>query len=196
MIEPVAELKHAPIVGKFYLVPAIHMARYIDYGPLWWPTHGHRHDDAEFFDFPHQHYHVDQRFLTNRHIRQLGNFESINGMGPIERSFAGPITGRYAHVPKMKDSMQMPPDPVLRKMKCIREMPDMPFPFFGTKLHAHYAGTVAKRGRLGLVCPHRQYPLGQCKVDENGIITCPLHGLRIRAVDGVCVDVSGRKVTA
>lgn len=190
-VQLVSELTEPPVVGRTYLVPAIWMSRGVGAAEMWWPVHGSQHDDVEFFNFPHQHYHVDQRFLTLRHLRVIGVYEDIRGMGPIERSFATPVHGAFAHVVGHPLRSELPPEPQLRRMRCMREMPPVPRQFRESKLvvdmHAHFAGRTAKRGRLGLVCPHRQYPLGQCVPDASGVITCPLHGLRVRASDGVVV---------
>lgn len=182
----VSELTTPPEVGKFYLVPAILMSRFALAPEVWWPVHGSRHQDAEFFQFPHEHYHVDPRFLSRQHLHQIGDFMDRRGHGALERSYAQPVSPQFAAFPELKKPL---PPPTLRRMRCKRLMPD--YPYAGQdaihRINAAFAGRVCKRGRLGLVCPHQQYPLGQQVPDADGIVTCPLHGLRIRAEDGVCV---------
>jgi nitrite reductase/ring-hydroxylating ferredoxin subunit len=39
----------------------------------------------------------------------------------------------------------------------------------------------AKGGRL--LCPHRKVDLSNFPPDENGIVVCPLHGLRVRCAN-------------
>lgn len=183
MIETITTLRAAPVVGRWYMVPAVFMDRY-DKSALWWPVHGPRHDDQAFFDFRHEHYHPDTRFLTNRHLRQIGDGDAF-GRSAVERAFVVPIHGWPPERPL--------PYPELRRMQCRRVQQSWPHP--GVKptraLNDFFRDCTAKRGRRGLVCPHQNYPLGQQPVDAAGIITCPLHGLRIRASDGLCLgDVS------
>lgn len=187
----VSEMSEAPIVGRYYLVPAIFMSRYRG-KELWWPVHGRRHNDIQFFDFELEHYHVDPRFLTAKHVRQIGEFDDIRGWDAIQRSFAAPVHGEKvwsASGGKVSYQAKNLPAPELHKMKCMRLMPEYPASSQPVihEINAHFDGKRCKRGRLGYVCPHQQYPLGSIVPDENGIITCPLHGLRVRAVDGVCV---------
>lgn len=185
-MQTIADLTGPPEVGKMYLVPAIHMVRFACAPALWWPVHGSKHQDAEFFAFPHEHYHVDPRFLSVRHLKQIGEFRDVRGHTALERSFAQPVTGPYSGYPRLEKPL---PQPELRRMQCKRAMPDYPYAAQDAihKINAAFAGRVCKRGRLGLVCPHQQYPLGHLAPDADGIVTCPLHGLRIRAEDGVCV---------
>src|SRR5947209_5030398 len=81
-------LKEPPVVGRWYLVPAIlwdrsshvHTAGRSDQeiltdiqvsrGARWWPVWGNKHSDVEYFNFPTLHYHIDPRFLTRRHLKE------------------------------------------------------------------------------------------------------------------------------
>ncbi|MBX9847503.1 MAG: Rieske 2Fe-2S domain-containing protein [Xanthobacteraceae bacterium] len=49
---------------------------------------------------------------------------------------------------------------------------------------AHFAGTQCARGKGGFICQHRNAVLGSIE-PRDGVITCPLHGLRIGAQTGV-----------
>jgi hypothetical protein len=189
-MELVSELTLPPVVGKMYWVPAIHMDRF-GFKKLWWPIHGHKHNDEEFFNFKPDHYHVDQRFLSKRHLRQHTRGYHDD---PLLNSFGKPLSGKYAHLEYDYPGKQLQPGrPELRRMRCQRDFPLYPYENEGAvqKLNAAFVGKIANKGRLGLVCPHKQYPLGQLPADAEGIITCPLHGMRIRAIDGVCVGNRG-----
>jgi hypothetical protein len=60
-MERITHLDAPPTVGQFYLVPTV---RYIWHGGLRdWAVFLPLHEDARFFEFPHQHYHVDPRFI-------------------------------------------------------------------------------------------------------------------------------------
>lgn len=72
-----------------------------------------------------------------------------------------------------------------RRLKCKRRLPAYPHgvaPWM-ERLSEHYAGTCLKRN----VCPHRGYDLSREPV-VDGIVTCPLHGLRWNVGTGTCVQ--------
>ncbi len=50
-------------------------------------------------------------------------------------------------------------------------------------LIAKFAGQECAAGKGGWICPHRKASLGSIQ-PVDGIITCPLHGLRIDAASG------------
>lgn len=188
-LRDVTRLDAAPVVGRFYLVPAIRMDRY-NRDPvsrlsraLWWPVTGSRHSDAEFFNFPRDHYHLDARFINGRHIDQIA--------GRTLRDFAmalvysQPVSGQtYAYGGEFPLAA-----PTMVRMRCARALPTYPHGDKKTvhELNAAFAGRKAKRGPHGWVCPHRGYLLGQVPPDQDGRITCPLHGLRLYAETGKCI---------
>ncbi len=143
-------------IGRYYRVPVVE-ARL---GTLLsqWPVIGPRHEDAEFINFPDEHYHLDYRFLTLRQKRFLTRLDG-------DRSI-------YTHV------LHLPPlNPLgLRLRKCRQVYPQYPGrgPRWLKDLSAAF-----KRHRLGegLICPHRGASLRGLDV-QNGCITCPLHGLK------------------
>jgi hypothetical protein len=177
MIERIHQIASVPIVGKFYLVPAI----WWDWGAwgnddikMWWPVIGPKHSDAEFFDFPLPHYHVDVRFLSKRHwafSQYPGEFLSR----PLSAS----------HMP------QGPKAPTWRRMRCSLNAVDYPFANRRAvlALNKHFAGQECAKSRHGWVCPHRNVNLGSMAAID-GVITCPLHGLRIDAKTGVVIGPS------
>lgn len=181
-----------PVVGKWYLVPCIFMQRYNDCQAIWWPVHGKRHNDKQFFRLDAEHYHVDQRFLGVRHLDQIGHFEDRHGNGPVDRSFAVPVSAPYSGYrdhEALKNLYKPLDEPQFRRMKCKRVMPKYPFSRMAEIVHLneHFSGKSCANGRHGWVCPHQHYPLGQETADDDGVITCPLHGLRIDAETGKCM---------
>jgi hypothetical protein len=173
-------LKEPPIVGRWYLAPAI----WWPWGGerttqhLYWPVMGAKHADADFFNFPREHYHVDRRFLTAKHILLAGRrfYDRSEVLNKIAQTplnhIADPKFIRYR--------------PELRRMRCSAAEIDWPFP---DRIHAlveAYSGRQCRRGSLGFVCPHRNFPLGSI-APVDGVITCPLHGLRINAATGQCL---------
>src|SRR5258708_5362853 len=164
MIERV-DRQTAPLVeGRFYLVPTVR-AKW--YGKLAdWPVVGPLHEDREFFRFELDHYHVDPRFLPRR-MKD----------GVVDRAFSAPLC-----IPPLPPAM-------MKRRKCVRSHVDYFLPYFGRDtspvdvLRKHFAGQQCAAGKGGWICPHRKASLGSIQ-PVDGIITCPLHGLRIDAATG------------
>lgn len=209
-LQRVDRMTAPPVIGRFYLVPTV---RYVYCGiEADWPVMGPLHDDREHLEFPYFHYHVDARFIPQAHYKRLtaGHF-SVHLYGRAEILFAGnPLQQRNfaAGYVERKDAMAMPaekrralgiphPPIVHRRRKMQREFTypraeveaivngrnakDRSF----LAMWAAHAGMTARRGEHGLICPHRNYPLGNVRPDADGILTCPLHGLRICSRTGL-----------
>lgn len=182
MIERVDQLSAPPVVGRFYLVPTV---RYPWHGAERdWPVMGPMHTDAEHLEFPHLHYHVDVRFVGGRELPYplwLRDAAVQGAQSPLSYVYgSGDFGMRHGHPPV-----------VYRRRKCRRSAHAYPVAIAGqsenfTALWQAYAGRQCKRGRAGWICPHRQFALGSI-APEAGIITCPLHGLRIEAASGVVI---------
>lgn len=54
-------------------------------------------------------------------------------------------------------------------------------------IQRHYAGAKCAKGKGGWVCPHQKASLGSI-MPIDGVITCPLHGLKIDAETGIVID--------
>ncbi|MFT4095912.1 MAG: Rieske 2Fe-2S domain-containing protein [Rhodoblastus sp.] len=166
------------VVGKFYLVRAIF---YPWYGhERWWPVLGPAHSDPEFFNFEQRHYHLDGRFLSDAALwpapRSLYQ--------PLAAVFNAPLATRDKAVPRAER----------RKMKCARSK--IEYLAVARKevaaLNSAFAGQQAKRAKTGWICPHRRALLNALPADAEGILTCPLHGLRIHDATGKCAGPEPR----
>jgi hypothetical protein len=181
-----SDLREPPKVGHWYMVPVV---RYEWHGILDdWPVLGPLHADAEFFGFPHKHYHCDARFLTYRQA-QIGvsslSYELSHLSRPERVAFAclaWPLSDR----PDWKDRKGPPTElvprhrPKLKRLRCSRLGVGVSLGIVGgkglkatTEMHRHY-GDPAPPIRLAdgrLLCPHRK---------ADGVVTCPLHGLRVQ----------------
>lgn len=170
------------VVGQFYLVPCVRgqwigqprRRRVWDHAIVvaYWPVIGPEHEDGQFFGFDTPHYHVDARFLP------LDD-------GRIDQTLTYPLHGRKGLWTTDGKSEPLP-KPVWRRRKCIRAGTGFD-PWNSTpirKMREHFAGAQCARNAGGFVCPHRQAPLGSV-VPKDGVIVCPLHGLRIDAATGV-----------
>ena len=191
-LERADRLKTPPVVGRQYLVPAILWDRhYFGYGvegeenilmglqnsrsAQWLPVWGRKHDDIEFFSFPYKHYHIDPRFLNKR---QWSDFSLVSERTPLQYVQGQPLS--HSGLPSG------PAKPVLRKMRCT-----MAHSVWGhdgaesvLKMNKAFSGRQCAKGKHGFVCPHQLFPLGSVQAID-GVVTCPLHGLRINAETGV-----------
>ena len=169
-------LKQPPVPGKFYMAPSLKF-KWDGYLPeMFWPVIGPPHNDVQFFNFAPVHWHVDIRFLTQAHILQTLGVYQIEGK-PIPLDMLG---GQR---------------PVMRRFRCRQEVEN--YQHFDSEkvenLNAHFADRQAIKGQHGWVCPHQAVPLGSIAPDADGIITCPLHGLRIDAASGRCAGAHAKR---
>lgn len=175
-----ADLREPPKVGTFYMVPVV---RHIWCGTeAEWPVLGPMHSDAEFFKFPKRHYHVDARFVTARLAQRIVSHAGGSVASAAQRY---PLSQRYG-----KNEPDLPSGrPLLKRLKCRTAE----FEYHHghqdviAELRAHYGEQaepiVRPDGRL--LCPHRKVDLSQFTPDADGLVTCPLHGLRVRCVSAV-----------
>ena len=180
-------ITETPVVGRWYLVRALHYDRFRK-GAMAWPITGPKHTDVEFFNFDIEHYHLDVRFLTQRHLRQIGTHYVAGEFGYAFSQPCQPVTEAWNSDTKKYDRRPMP-TPTLTRMQCRRTTVEYPFadrkPV--AEINAKYQGATAKLTERGWICPHRKVALGNQIPDAHGVITCPLHGLRIDAETGRCV---------
>ena len=166
-----SSLREPPVPGRFYMVPVVPYT-YLKYKGEW-PVLGAMHTDVAHFNFPHVHYHVDPRFLTKRQVEQVEGYYSVWSLAAVTQG--QPLHRRDEPLPKGR--------PILKRRKCRSiETPyahDDKAPVLA--LRADYSDSalpIAKPdGRL--LCPHRKVDLSSLVPDEQGIVTCPLHGLRV-----------------
>jgi hypothetical protein len=139
-----------------------------------WPVLGPEHEDLEFINFPHQHYHIDYRFVPGPALRHAMAAQSSSLRRPVrEQVFYGAVL----HGEDMADQ------PVLRPARFLRQWPE--YPRAKAKwlpaLEAAYAEEKLRHGRY---CPHRGADLSALPADAKGCATCPLHGLRWNLATG------------
>lgn len=180
MIERLSDLREPPVVGRFYLVPVVRDYPYFGRVDIW-PVLGPKHEDAEFINYPHHHYHLDARFLTAEQeawMVRRGRF--IAGLEDDDAALIA-VVGRS---PLNYDGVPLPKGrPKLAPRKCRRltygyaysDRPQI------EALRKHYGNPVdairLDDGRA--LCPHRKADLTQFPPDEAGVVVCPLHGLRV-----------------
>lgn len=160
----VDRLTSPPVIGQFYLVPTIRYEWYSKIRP--WPVVGAIHNDADRFSFPHDHYHLDLRFTPEWTLYM--------------RPFATPLS-------QLDNSSPLPlPSIEFKRIRCRRVMP--PYPHHDRKeiigIQQDFAGYQCASGKGGWICPHRKFSLGSIE-PIDGMITCPLHGMKIDAASGL-----------
>lgn len=182
-LQRVDEMLEPPFVGRFYLVPgATHIFLY---RAGWYPVIGAKHEDAEHIKFPHQHYHPDWRFMPE------WSWEQSTDIG-VQRAFGSPLCHRPIPWSDMNEVAPFGPL-TYRRRKCKR-IPPVNTIFAeqknGRALHDAWLGKDAHRGPFGLICPHRGTALGTMPINEDGTVTCPLHGLKFCARTGKSVPTN------
>jgi len=173
MILRIGELTGPVVVGKYYLVPTV--TGMWGYKVRAWPVIGARHNDTQCLKFEHQHYHIDGRFMAGDPDdawlwRDVGSQPLM--LGP---------DGKATDLPK----------PIWRRRKCrYLVSPHIaivrPLAARSDRWQCHFDMWTGKQSRhdgRGWVCPHRSVPLADHPV-VDGVVTCPLHLLRIEAATG------------
>jgi len=179
MIRRLDQLTGPLEAGKHYLVPTVHgmwQQRVRD-----WPVIGVRHNDAHCLQFEHQHYHLDGRFLRCFWLDDEYWFWRNVGGSPLMLDAAGKLADLSA--------------PTWRRRKCQHVtspsidavygmVADNAARFLQWRCHFdEWTGKQASHDGRGWVCPHRKVPLAD-HAPVDGVITCPLHFLRIDAATG------------
>lgn len=202
-LQRITELDGPPVIGEAYLVPTViypwtpgftrQQRRRFPRTPgesfalqgQAWPVLGGLHEDRDHLGFPDLHYHVDPRFLRPSEFRRVEAYADNRGWSTAVVFEGTPLSlNTWSSGPKAVRSVVPHQGIVWARRVChrplhgphrVREL--------GVKLDPIYAGKVCKRGKGGLICPHRGYTLGGVE-PVDGVITCPLHGLRIDAASG------------
>lgn len=169
----VDSLTAPPVVGQFYLVRTV-LIRFFT-ATKEWPVIGPAHEDGEIGGLSIPHHHLDWRFIPASEAM-------------LER--------RYGYVLNAQDGGPLP-KPILRRRKCVRANLAWYIPWNRLegpveKVRRVYAGRQCTKNEGGFVCPHRHAPLGSIK-PHDGVIVCPLHGLRINAETGVVLPAEARR---
>lgn len=182
-MERITNLSAPPVVGKWYLVPTSAYQWLGVKAARPWPVFLPWHSDAEHLRFDEDHYHVDPRFLGRAAWKMAQGWGGVEFLDPTNRALSACQRWPLA---RHRGRDDLPGDIVWRRRRCERATAEY---VHGDKptivsLTAAFAGRQCKRARSGWVCPHQHVPMGSVPV-EDGVLTCPLHGLRIRDSDGV-----------
>lgn len=186
-----SELREPPVVGSYYLVPVVRHRwhnRLAD-----WPVMGPMHTDREFFGFVHKHYHIDHRFLTEataKWVRTKAFYRSRTGDSDKDLAL---ICSGYPLAETPLYGKLAAGRPILARRRCHRPLTDTPLlrqmpekvrqefrDHYGDRgSTAELAAPAIKLGDGRRLCPHRKVDLSSLAPDEQGVVTCPLHGLKV-----------------
>ena len=177
------------LVGHKYRVPCIR-ATWLGIGPCWWPVNGPRHEDSEHLDFDEQHWHIDQRFITRAvwdgmHSR-ISGFRNVYGVPLMLFSIAPrghnsvnkEVNGEQPEECYLKYLNGLPRETWFKRLRRVylREYEFEPMmENLRKKLRPGFEGTRLNLDRR--ICPHKGADLSRIP-DQDGVIECPLHGLR------------------
>lgn len=181
-IQRVDELTHPPVIGETYLVPGVVKQGYEGWNTqkdAWVPVIGTKHWDKDFDPAIPPHIHRDLRFFTEEEWK-IANDAFVALTAISLKSIIGEVT--------------------YQERVCLRE-----FPYYtGWKsiwvtgkaigsMKKEYqikmTAAPAAKGPKGWLCPHKGADLSTAEV-KDGVITCPLHGLKFCSKTGENVTLS------
>ena len=179
-------LPDTPTLGRRYLRPCVR-ASWQRTLPKWIPVVGTVHDDAEHIGADFLHIHVDFRFLCQRDrqrsLLQARVDERFGGVNPV---FLLPIskvvpadTGEPITIEEAVKSNHATEEWLsVRKRPYLGPYPEYPQVSrtgWRPALTAAYADHQLIDNHI---CPHQGTDLAGIVPDDDGVVTCPLHGLR------------------
>ncbi|MBO0947338.1 Rieske (2Fe-2S) protein [Fibrella forsythiae] len=149
------------VVGKSYTVLVAVLASKWN-GLRYVPIIGPKHADDKILNFPHEHYHIDWRFVSPAAYADATFCRS-----------AGAEFGQVLHTEGEVNEVQAIQK---RRMYCFRDFGTFPvhIPPWYDRLQQAYQKTTLGPKRL---CPHQGADLSSV-APVDGAITCPLHGLK------------------
>jgi len=165
-------------VGRMYLVPcmfvpAVARADWVPHDG-WVPVLGPRHNDAEHLEFPHEHYHIDWRFVPNKNYTAV--ITNWHGT-PLNNVLSNTNANRWQEA-------RLDGAPQLKRRLCRRSMPEFPSLAQPAAKHASRSrwqslerAHACSRPKPGNICPHRGIDLTPF-AKPDGTAICPGHGLK------------------
>lgn len=150
------------IIGKFYEVPAIKVRDWYGFAG-YIPVSSPEHEDKEIIGYPWQHLHIDWRFAP------AAVWKQAKWRGD-DHAYAYVVMRHNTH-----GEQQAIGEPVNRRMKCKRLLPEYPVEkaTWMPKLEKAFACAKLING----TCPHRGISVSAMIQDGDALI-CPGHGLR------------------
>lgn len=176
--------------GKQYPTTCVRASINSSTPPEWIPVIGPPHDDAKFIGFKPVHLHIDWRFLDHEQrdkVMELGDKAAYDLV--ITTVY---IEGQLQPT-SLNDALA---DNQIANHSFLKQVPKTyygPFPeypddtpYWLPALSAAYRQASLDDGRI---CPHRGADLSDIEPNAQGVIVCPLHGLRWLAANGQPVPI-------
>lgn len=171
-----SELREPPVIGCYYMVPTV---RYrLRRMTTDWPVIGPLHHDREHIKFDYLHYHLDGRFLARRLYDLVSrHWQLVDGVGINVTVLTEPSSPSYIFG-------SIPRRATLKRMMCKRPIQLWLVGEKSAKWGLQEAfgdePSAIRHPDGRLLCPHRKADLSNFPADSDGMVTCPLHGLRVR----------------
>ena len=178
-------LPDEPAVGTIYRRPCVR-AHWLTNRIRWLPVLGPFHSDQKHIGADFQHVHVDYRFL-NMEIRAYLDrllFDSPD-VSQLNRVYSTPISCVSPH--GREDTLALDeihlleiyPKSWLSVHPRKYQGTYLPYPYENVPWLHELSQAYAERTLIkGTICPHRGTDLAGFVPDDDGVVTCPLHGLR------------------
>ena len=178
--------------GKYYLRPCVRTRWPSTKQPVRWiPVLGPPHSDAEIIKFSPRHFHADFRFLP-RKLQEASGYPDTE----VHHVFRTAVTIAYPHVPgkpaqpvqiNFLPTAEFPTHTFFQERRVqfngnYPEYPDRHIPWL-EQLTETYQGQRLQGEEM--VCPHRGASLKGIAPGNDGLISCPLHGLRFDPATGI-----------
>lgn len=185
-MERITDLQEPPVVGKYYLVPCVQMIDHYGHD-VFAPVIGNLHHD-DFAAGVGWHYHYDHRFRMPGTIEwHTYTRQKTNGCRPGIGRRSDDILG-YLDLKIWKGKLidkDNPPEIHWRRKKCVSQFGGLCVPRNITL--GEYVDWAKKYEKTNIKktmkCPHHGVCLKSVPV-HNGVIECPLHGLKWDAESG------------
>ena len=182
------------VIARRYQRPCIR-SNWLDLKIQWLPVIGSIHSDPEHVRANFLHVHVDFRFLTQKTrddlIEKMEKSSLIFKANPVHSTPISIIWPLDFDKPiQISDNrLEAVPESSWLKVQSRRYLG--PFPEYPTNIvpwHRALSEAYADRTLVNdTICPHQATDLSGIEPDQEGIITCPLHGLKWRARTGKIV---------
>lgn len=143
-----------------------------------WPVFTPVHSDAEHINFPHDHWHIDWRFVPASMYRKAlasikRDIDRLDHVPAAVRLYARPLMKNWANHLEL-----------VAPRRYLRPHPNY---YQGARWLPALTEAMADRRMVDRICPHRGASLCGIEPDADGIIECPAHGLRWRVDTGEVV---------
>lgn len=169
-------------LGKYYKVPHVFCNDF--YGVKGFiPINTPLHEDKDYINFEHLHFHCDWRFLNSRYYKSI--CRDINFPNYELRSEVSKVILTTLRDGKINTKGSIVYKAVRAKRKYANntyfQILETPIRIEGwrKKIQDAFCGDHLRQNELGqYVCPHKGAIIDLTHVDENGNAVCPAHLLR------------------